>query len=59
MSMLQELIESADRLCHTLDILAENEKKFNTNICSEFERYSWEIYRMRDHIEIIKQECGG
>jgi hypothetical protein len=58
MTALQELIDTADRLCKNLDIASQNEKNYTTNICLELERYSWEIYRMMNEIKEIKDYCG-
>jgi hypothetical protein len=33
MTALEELIATADRLCKNLEMAAQNEKKYTTNIC--------------------------
>jgi hypothetical protein len=58
MTDLEELIQTADRLCKNLDMIAQNEKKYTTNICIELERYSWEMYRMRNELNEIKEYLG-
>jgi hypothetical protein len=59
MSALDELIETANRLCTSLEIAAENEKIYSTNVCLELERYSWEIYRMMNDIKVIREYVNG
>ena len=41
MTNIQELIETAEKLCQTLDLASQQEKIFTTNICIELERLSW------------------
>jgi hypothetical protein len=55
MTALEELIQTADRLCKNLEIAAQNEKKYSSNICLELERYSWETYRMMNDIKQIQE----
>ncbi len=59
MSDLQDLIDSADRLCASLDKAAENEKMFCYNTCLELERYSWEMCRMSNEIKELQYNYGG
>lgn len=56
--MLEELIEMANRLCDNLDKASQLEKKFNIDICLEFEKLSWETYRMINDIKLIKEYCA-
>jgi hypothetical protein len=58
MSALQELIDAADKLCNNLDIASQNEKKFATDVCLELERFSWEMYRMKNDIQHIQEYFG-
>lgn len=58
MNTLNELIDLANRLCENLDKASQNEKKFNTNVCLEFEKLSWETYRMLNDIKSIKEYCA-
>lgn len=58
MCAIQELIEVADRLCKNLEIAANNEKIYSTNICIELEKYSWETYRMMNDIKEIQEYIG-
>lgn len=58
MTAIQELIESADRLCASLDLASQNEKKFCDSICHEFERMSWETLRMANDLKQIKEYCS-
>lgn len=59
MSPIDDLIESADRLCRNLEIASENEKKFCSDLCLELERYSWETHRMSNGIRSLKEIYGG
>jgi hypothetical protein len=59
MSALDELIETANKLCTSLERVAENEKIYSTNVCLELERYSWEIYRMMNDIKEIREYMNG
>jgi hypothetical protein len=59
MSDLDELIESANRLCNNLDRAAENEKKFCQDICLQLERYSWDVYRMANNFKEIRESFGS
>lgn len=56
--MLEELILTAERLCKNLEIAADNERKFTTDICLELERYSWQMCRMANDIKQIKDYVG-
>lgn len=58
MSNLQLLIETAEKLCNTLDQAAKNEKQFALNVCIELERMSWEALRMSNDLKQIKEYCG-
>lgn len=59
MTDLDMLIETANRLCNNLDIASQNEKRFNLDICIEFDKYSWEVYKMMNDIKQIKEYCMG
>lgn len=58
MTILDELINSADLLCEAFEKAAENEKKFCYDVCLEFERYSWETYKLANEIRSIKEMYG-
>lgn len=58
MTALDELIAIADKLCNTLEKAAENEKKFCDDVRLELERYSWEVFRMKNDLTEIKYYCG-
>lgn len=57
--MLDELVESADRLCESLEIASQNEKKFCQDICLALEGYSYEVYKLANGIREIKEIVGG
>ncbi len=54
MTNLQELIETANRLSQNLERAANDEKRFSIDICMTLEKMSWEIYRVANDIESIK-----
>jgi len=56
--MLEELIKSADKLCASLEEAANNEKMFCSDICLELERYSWDVYKMTNHIRELEYTYG-
>jgi hypothetical protein len=58
MTALEELIETANRLCNNLEIASNNEVVFNTNVCIQLERYSWDVYRMMNDIKAINEYCS-
>ena len=58
MNDLDELIRAADSLCATLEKAAANEKMFCHNVQLVFERYSWEVYKMKNDIAELKQYIG-
>ncbi len=58
MTNLELLIQAANNLCDSLDEISQNEKKFCTNICIAFEQYSWDMHRMANDLQHIKDDCG-
>ena len=54
MLVMENLIDQADTLFQSLDKLSWEEKKFNLDVCLEFERMSWEILRLKNNISNIK-----
>lgn len=56
---LKELIEAADNLCRNLEKASENEKAFCYEIQHQLERYSWDMYRLRNELDEIKQYTGA
>jgi hypothetical protein len=54
MSIMENLIDQADVLFQSLDALSWEEKKFNMDICLEFERMSWEVLRLKNYISNMK-----
>lgn len=54
MTVLQEIIESLNRIVSSLDRAAEDEKKFGVDMCIQLEKFSWEAYRMSNNITEIK-----
>jgi len=59
MSVLDELIETSDRLCKNLEKSSENEKQFCYDLCIELEKYSQQIYKMTNNIRELKEVYGG
>lgn len=59
MGVLEEVIEIAERLSQKLEKIAENEKMFCDDLCLEMERYSWEVFRMKNSIQQLKEVYGG
>lgn len=59
MNTLDELVATADRLCKSLDDAAENEKRFCTDIQLSLEVYSWEVWRIKNNIEVLKERLGN
>lgn len=57
--MIEELIQTADRLCASLDLASQNEKKFCDPICLELERMSWETMRLVNDLRQIKEYIGN
>jgi hypothetical protein len=51
---MENLIDQADVLFQSLDALSWEEKKFNMDICLEFERMSWEVLRLKNYISNMK-----
>jgi len=58
MNELDEVIETAEKLCSNLDKAALNEKKFCHDVCYELELWAWEIHRIRNNIKEIKEIYG-
>ncbi len=59
MSILDELIEKCENLSNTLEKAALDEKAFCTDVCMDFERQSWEMYRLKNSIKELKEIYGG
>lgn len=57
MTDLQLLIETAEKLSQTLDLISQNEKKFCLDVCIELEKMSWETYRMSNDLRQIQDYC--
>jgi len=56
--MLDELIETTNRLCTSLEEAANSEKKFCHDVCLLLEQYSWETYKMANNIKDIRDFEG-
>lgn len=56
MTELDELLRTMDKLCKTLEISSMNEKMFCQDMCIQLERYSWELYRMKNDIQELYTE---
>lgn len=55
MTDLEELIEVADRLCNRLEKAASDEKKFSLDLCLQFERQSWEMFKLCNEIKELRE----
>lgn len=53
MTDLQDLIQSADKLCASLDKAAANDKKFCDEICIELERMAWNTFKIKNDLKKI------
>lgn len=58
MTNLQELIETANNLSNSLDRAAQNEKKFCHDICMSLEQMSYEIFKIANGLNEIKNYIG-
>ncbi len=56
MSIMEQMINQADCLWKSLDAASWEEKKFNTDICIEFEKMSWQVLRLKNYITQIKDD---
>ena len=54
MSDIQDLIDTANRLCNNLDVMAANDKKFCADITLTLEQYSWNAYCIAENLKYIK-----
>ena len=55
---LQQLIDTAKSLSERLDEAARKEREFCVDLQLEFEKMSWEMLRMMDELQSIKQYVG-
>jgi predicted transcriptional regulator len=51
---LQDLIDTANKLCKNLEEYAIEEQKQSEEICSELEVMSWQIHCMAEELKLIK-----
>jgi hypothetical protein len=54
---LQELIETAARLSERLDSMANDEKRFTSDISLFLEKMSWDIFAYSEDLQEIKSYC--
>jgi len=54
---LQELIETAARLSERLDRMANEEKRFTSDISLFLEKMSWDIFAYSEDLQEIKSYC--
>ena len=57
-SSIEELIETADRLCSNLDRLAEDRRRFCAEMQLAFENWSADISRSRSYIKQLSNQFG-
>ena len=55
MSDLDELIETANKLCAKLDMAAENEKKYCHEMCYQLDILSYETLKIINDIKTMKE----
>jgi hypothetical protein len=56
---IDELIATATHLSERLDKMANEEKRFTTEICLTLDRMSWDIFRASEDLNEIKNYCEG
>lgn len=59
MNDLQELIDTANRLCNTLSVMAENERKFGFDLCHRIELLSYDMYKSANELREISNYVVG
>lgn len=59
MKEINELIETADKLCKALEEAANNEATFCYEMQYALENYSWDVYRMKNEISNLYNRVGG
>jgi hypothetical protein len=50
---LDLMIETCERLCNTLSVMADNEKKFGWDLCYRIEQLSFEMYKNAEELREI------
>lgn len=45
----------ANNLCQALEKLSQNDKQYSLDLCIILERYSWDMYKMANHLKEIKE----
>jgi len=50
---INHLIELCDKICNSLDEMAENERKFGWNLCQRLEQVSYEMYKNSQELRQI------
>jgi hypothetical protein len=55
---LQALIDTAKALCERLEEAARQEEEFCFDLQNEFEKMSWEIFRMAEDLKQIQHYVG-
>jgi hypothetical protein len=55
---LQALIDTAKALCDKLEEAARQEEEFCFDLQNEFEKMSWEIFRMAEDLKQIQHYVG-
>lgn len=59
MNDLDQLIAMCEKLCNTLDITAENERKFGYEISCKFGDMAYEAYKINCELAQIKESVRG
>jgi hypothetical protein len=59
MNDLQQLIEITNRLCTTLTMMSENERKFGFDLCYRIEQLSWDMERSANEMKEISDYLVG
>ncbi len=59
MNDLQDLIDMTNKLCATLDTIAENERKFGYEISCKLGDMAYEAYKINCDLQNIKESVRG
>ncbi len=59
MSEIQKLIEVTQSLCNTLDVMAENERKYGYEIAQQLEFLSYDAFKIQETLKVVKDYVRG
>lgn len=55
---LDQMIETTERLCNALSIMADNERKFGWDLCYRIEQLAYEMYKNAEELKCINSYGG-